>query len=83
MATELRDLCDRVESLHRRMDRFYEWASSLQVEARNTNQRLWALEKAASEKAEAGDLLSLQPRSSNEQEEEIRLLARLEALNKK
>jgi hypothetical protein len=31
------------------MDRFYEWASRLQVEARNANQRLWALEKAASE----------------------------------
>jgi hypothetical protein len=32
--TELRDLTDRVESLHSRMDRFYVWADELQKQTR-------------------------------------------------
>lgn len=44
--TEIRDVKDALDSLHRRMDRFYSWASQLQVEMRNVNQRLWILETA-------------------------------------
>jgi predicted nucleic acid-binding Zn-ribbon protein len=43
---EIRDINDSLDSLHQRMDRFYAWASQLQVEMRNAHQRLWVLETA-------------------------------------
>lgn len=36
---ELRDICDSLDSLHRRMDKFYEWAALLQKEFRDLQQR--------------------------------------------
>ena len=42
--TELRDFTDRLESLHTRMDRFYEWAGVLQREFRAMQQRMLFLE---------------------------------------
>ncbi len=41
---QLRDFTDRLESLHRRMDKFYEWAGVLQREFRDMQQRLTFLE---------------------------------------
>ena len=35
---------EQLESLHRRMDKFYEWAGVLQKEFRSMNQRLSFLE---------------------------------------
>jgi hypothetical protein len=37
--TELRDFNDKLDSLHRRMDKFYEWAALLQKEFRDMKQR--------------------------------------------
>jgi hypothetical protein len=41
---QLRDFTDRLESLHSRMDKFYEWSAVLQKEIRNLQQRLSFLE---------------------------------------
>ena len=41
---QLRDFTDRLESLHTRMDRFYEWAGILQKEYRAMQQRVAFLE---------------------------------------
>ena len=46
---ELRDIKDSLDSLHQRMDRFYAWASQLQVEMRNAHQRIGFLETAKKE----------------------------------
>lgn len=35
----LRDINDKLDSLHRRMDKFYEWAGLLQKEFRDMKQR--------------------------------------------
>ncbi len=40
----LRDCNDSLASLHQRMDRFYAWASQLQVEHRDLKQRVGFLE---------------------------------------
>jgi hypothetical protein len=40
----LRDCTDSLDSLHQRMDRFYAWASQLQVEHRDLKQRVGFLE---------------------------------------
>lgn len=40
----LRDLNDKIDSIHGRMDRFFGWASCLQVEFRNIQQRLKFIE---------------------------------------
>ena len=37
--TDLRDVHDKLDSLHRRMDKFYEWASLIQKEHRDMKQR--------------------------------------------
>ena len=37
--TDLRDVHDKLDSLHRRMDKFYEWASLMQKELRDMKQR--------------------------------------------
>ena len=42
--TELRDFTDQLESLHRRMDKFYAWAGILQKEFRAMLQRVTFLE---------------------------------------
>jgi hypothetical protein len=42
--TELRDFNDQLESLHRRMDKFYAWAGTLQKEFRAMQQRVAFLE---------------------------------------
>ena len=41
---ELRDINDKLDSLHKRMDRFYEWAALLQKEFRDMKQRQCFLE---------------------------------------
>ena len=41
---ELRDFNDQLESLHRRMDKFYAWAGTLQKEFRAMQQRVTFLE---------------------------------------
>ena len=42
--SELRDFTDQLESLHRRMDKFYAWAGMLQKEFRAMQQRVTYLE---------------------------------------
>ena len=39
MDRDLRDANDKLDSLHRRMDKFYEWAAILQKEFRDMQQR--------------------------------------------
>lgn len=39
MDRDLRDAHDKLDSLHRRMDKFYEWAALLQKEFRDMKQR--------------------------------------------
>ena len=46
---EMRDVKDSLDSLHQRMDRFYAWASQLQVEMRNAQQRIGFLENQVKE----------------------------------
>ena len=41
---ELQKLNDSLDSLHKRMDRFYSWASQLQVEHRDLKQRIGFIE---------------------------------------
>jgi hypothetical protein len=41
---DLRDVNDRLDSLHRRMDKFYEWTAILQKEFRDMQQRQKFLE---------------------------------------
>ena len=41
---DLQKVSDSVDSLHHRMDRFYAWASQLQVEFRDLKQRIGFLE---------------------------------------
>jgi hypothetical protein len=43
----LQNLQDSVDTLHRRMDRFYEWAAELQVQIRNLQRRQEFLESQA------------------------------------
>jgi hypothetical protein len=39
MDRDLRDVNDKLDSLHRRVDKFYEWAALLQKEFRDMQQR--------------------------------------------
>lgn len=39
MDTDARDIKDKLDSLHRRMDKFYEWAAILQKEFKDMKQR--------------------------------------------
>lgn len=41
---DLQKINDSLDSLHQRMDRFYAWASQLQVEFRDLKQRIGFLE---------------------------------------
>ena len=44
MERDLRDVNDKLDSLHRRVDKFYEWAAILQKEFRDMQQRLRFIE---------------------------------------
>lgn len=44
---DLRDVNDKLDSLHRRMDKFYEWAAILQKEFRDMKQRQGFMESQA------------------------------------
>jgi hypothetical protein len=44
---DLRDINDKLDSLHRRMDKFYEWAAILQKEFRDMQQRQGFIESQA------------------------------------
>ena len=44
MERDFRDVTDKLDSLHRRMDKFYEWAAILQKEFRDMQQRLRFIE---------------------------------------
>jgi hypothetical protein len=46
---EQRDIQDSLDSLHKRTDRFYQWASQLQVEFRDIKQRIGFLESMVQE----------------------------------
>jgi uncharacterized protein CbrC (UPF0167 family) len=48
MESSTRDLNDRLDSLHRRMDKFYEWAAILQKEFRDMQQRQGFIESQCS-----------------------------------
>jgi hypothetical protein len=78
-ALRFRDIQDSLDSLHQRMDRFYEWASALQVEMRNAHQRVWALEHQSLE------LHSPVPTPVKEAEghDETSLLERLDRLTRR
>ena len=41
---EMRDMVDKLDSLHHRMDSFYSWAAVLQKEFRNLSHRVQLLE---------------------------------------
>ena len=43
-----RDISDKLDSLHRRMDKFYEWAAILQKEFRDMKQRQVFIESQCS-----------------------------------
>ena len=47
MDQDLRDINDKLDSLHRRMDKFYEWAAILQKEFRDMKQRQGFIESQA------------------------------------
>ena len=51
----LQQYSDSLSLLHQRMDRFYAWASQLQVEHRDVVQRLGFLENLALEEEEGGE----------------------------
>lgn len=77
---EIRDLKDSLDSIHQRMDRFYAWASQLQVEMRNTHQRLKFLENTLANSMEFNGMSSLgaiEETKPNEKNEEDLLLERL------
>ena len=48
MSTSERDIRDKLDSLHRRMDKFYEWAAILQKEFRDMKQRQVFIESQCS-----------------------------------
>ena len=67
---ELQKINDSLDSLHFRMDKFYNWASQLQVEFRDIKQRIGFIESSTQTDFSFND--------SCKQEEE--LLARLKAM---
>jgi hypothetical protein len=67
---ELQKISDSLDSLHQRMDRFYQWASQLQVEFRDIKQRIGFIESSTQTDFSFND--------SCKQEEE--LLSRLRAM---
>jgi hypothetical protein len=75
---ELRDIKDSLDSLHQRMDRFYAWASQLQVEMRNAHQRIGFLETAKKD-----DLVFHGTIGKATEQSEASILARLSSLKHK
>ena len=69
---DLQKINDSLDSLHHRMDRFYAWASQLQVEFRDIKQRIGFIESKTK--------LDFSFDDACKQEEE--LLARLNAMRK-
>ena len=69
---DLQKINDSLDSLHQRMDRFYTWASQLQVEFRDIKQRIGFIESKTKIDFSFDDACK--------QEEE--LLARLNAMRK-
>ena len=69
---DLQKINDSLDSLHQRMDRFYTWASQLQVEFRDIKQRIGFIESKTK--------LDFSFDDACKQEEE--LLARLNAMRK-
>ena len=65
---EMQKINDSLDSLHKRMDSFYIWASQLQVEHRDLKQRLGFMESA------------MQFAFKEEEENEEELLKRLRAV---
>ena len=74
---KLQKLQDSLDSAHHRLDRFYSWASQLQVETRNIQQRLKFTESQL--KIDFSGENDSRKNSSSE-EEESSLLARLEEI---
>ena len=70
---DLQKVSDSVDSLHHRMDRFYAWASQLQVEFRDLKQRIGFLETTVQSNFYFND-------SGAVCEEEKELMARLKAM---
>ena len=75
--SKLQKLQDSLDSAHHRLDRFYSWASQLQVETRNIQQRLKFTESQL--KIDFSGENDSRKNSSSE-EEESSLLARLEEI---
>ncbi len=56
ISLSLRDCTDSLASLHQRMDRFYSWASQLQVEHRDLKQRVGFIEGVMTQELDDGDV---------------------------
>jgi hypothetical protein len=69
---EIRKINDSLDSLHSRMDRFYCWASQLQVEFRDIKQRIGFIESKTNVDFSFDDACK----------QDKELLARLEAMKK-
>jgi hypothetical protein len=57
MDTSQRDINDKLDSLHRRMDKFYEWAAILQKEFRDMQQRQVFIESQCTVELNASNAL--------------------------
>jgi hypothetical protein len=73
---QLQKLQDSLDSAHHRLDRFYSWASQLQVETRNIQQRLKFTESQLNIDFGGGN----GSRKNSSGAEESSLLARLEEI---
>jgi len=71
---DLQKINDALDSLHQRMDRFYAWASQLQVEFRDLKQRIGFLETTVQTNIYFNDM------DSTACAEEEELMARLKAM---
>jgi len=74
---QLQKLQDSLDSAHHRLDRFYSWASQLQVETRNIQQRLKFTESQLN--VDFGGK-NCSRKNNNSSSEESSLLARLEEI---
>ena len=68
---EMQKINDSLDSLHHRMDRFYAWASQLQVEFRDMKQRIGFIES---------NILSFESSDEVVDQDEEEILARLKAV---
>jgi hypothetical protein len=82
---EMRDLKDSLDSLHQRMDRFYAWASQLQVEMRNVQQRVKFLENTLENNASFNNMNTMlgdQSKTNEKVEDAVTEASLLERLNR-